>query len=548
MTVATAAAMVGMLAPAAAADPLPGGLGPCLGSECPSVWNDPNNGPVAGYDENINIYVGGDFLVREAAAEAEGKIVTLGRFDMDKRDGVSQIYNIGIVGVGSRVPPPNGSDYLSVGGTVSIADGERLIAEEGSNSGQVAHAGALTGTVNPTTAPRLDPDAVTPFTGLRPQLTEASQCYAYDGDEHRTATGTWERVGDTFTFTGDGSSAIQIFDVDADLTTAGGGNVGFTFNGIPAGATVLVNVYGDARTVATFMGTLPNAGLRERLLWNFPDATDLTLSGPAQFQGSVLVGQPTSTTTLSMSGTNGRFYTAGSLTHTSGASGGQEIHAYPFDGDLPTCGPDPTPTPTDPTPTPTDPTPTPTDPTPTPTDPTPTPTDPTPTPTDPTPTPTDPTPTPTDPTPTPTDPTPTPTDPTPTPTDPTPTPTDPTPTPTDPTPTPTDPTPTPTDPTPTPTDPTPTPTDPTPTPTDPTPTPTDPTPTPTDPTPTPTEPTPGPTDTPTWKPTPSPSHPGQLPDTGSRGGEWIIGSIAAALVAAGGTVLVATRRARRRTY
>ncbi|NEE49665.1 choice-of-anchor A family protein, partial [Streptomyces sp. SID8455] len=91
--------------------------------------------------------------------------------------------------------------------------------------------------------------------------------------------------------------------------------------------------YGSARTVATFMGSLPNAGLRERLLWNFPDATDLTLTGPAQFQGSVLVGQPASTTTLSMSGTNGRFYTAGSLTHTSsGRSGGQEIHAYPFDG------------------------------------------------------------------------------------------------------------------------------------------------------------------------------------------------------------------------
>ncbi|MYW28863.1 choice-of-anchor A family protein, partial [Streptomyces sp. SID2119] len=367
---ATAAAMVGMLAPAAAADPLPGGLGPCLGSGCPDVWNEPNNGPIAGYDENINIYVGGDFLVREAAAEAEGKIVTLGQFDMDKRDGVSQVYNVGVVGVGSRVAPPNGSDYLTVGGDVTVAAGERLLAEEGANSGRVAYAGSLTGTVNPLTAPRPDPEATAPFTGLRPQLTEASRCYAYDGDAHRATTGSWTRAGDTFTFTGDNTSPIQVFDVDADLVSSTGGNAGFTFTGIPAGATVLVNVYGDARTVATFMGTLPNPGLRERLLWNFPDATALTLTGPAQFQGSVLVGQPASTTTLSMSGTNGRFYSAGSLTHTSsGASGGQEIHAYPFDGDLPTCGPDPTPTPTPtdptPTPTPTDPTPTPTDPTPT---------------------------------------------------------------------------------------------------------------------------------------------------------------------------------------
>ncbi|MDX2922812.1 hypothetical protein PV370_33655, partial [Streptomyces sp. NE06-03C] len=62
-----------------------------------------------------------------------------------------------------------------------------------------------------------------------------------------------------------------------------------------------------------------------------------------------------------------------------------------------------------------------------------------------------------------------------------------------------------------------------------------------------TEPTPTPTHH-SPQPTHSPSHPGELPDTGSRGGEWILGSVAAALVAAGGTVLVATRRARRRTY
>ncbi|MFH9609927.1 choice-of-anchor A family protein [Streptomyces sp. NPDC017448] len=475
VTGATAAAVVGVLAPAAGADPLPGGLGPCLGGSCPPNWNEPDNGPVLGYDSNINVYVGGGFLVRQAAAEAEGKIVTLGRFDMEKRAGASQVYNVGVAGVGSRVPPPDGSDYLTVGGDVTIAAGRRLLAEEGTHSGRVAYAGELTGTVNPAAAPRFDEDAAAPYTGLRPQLTEASRCYAYEGDEHRTATGTWRVVGDVATFIGDGRSALQIFDVDADLAAANGGNTGIVFAGIPAGATVLVNVYGASRSIATYMGAFSDPGLRENLLWNFPDATDLALTGPAQFQGSVLVGQPSSTTTLDMSGTNGRFYTAGSLTHTSaGQSGGQEIHAYPFNGDLPSCTPEPTPTPTDPTPSPT-------------------------------------------------------------PTDPTPTPTDPTPTPTDPTPTPT-----PTDPTPCPTDPTPGPTDPTPGPTDPTPGPTAPTSGPTDPTPAPTGHTP--------HPTPSPSHPGELPGTGARGGERVLGSIAAALVAAGGTVLVATRRARRRDH
>ncbi|MFI8433254.1 choice-of-anchor A family protein [Streptomyces sp. NPDC079020] len=448
-TVATAVAMVGVFASAAAADPLPGGLGPCLGSDCPSTWNDPNNGPVTGFDSNISIYVGGDFLVREAAAEAEGKTVTLGVFDMDKRPGASQIYNVGVAGVGSRVPPPDGSDYLTVGGEVTIAPGERLLAEEGSHSGRVAHGSGLTGTVSPAGAPHFVRDATAPYEALRARLTGASHCYAYEGEAHRGATGTWRTTGDTTTFTGDGTSAIQIFDVDADLVSAAGGDTGFVFAGIPAGATVLVNVYGGTRRVGTLMDTLPDPGLREHLLWNFPDAIDLTLSGAGQFQGSVLAGRPTGTTTLTMSGTNGRFYTAGSLTHTSaGESGGQELHAYPFDGDLPACGTEPTPTPT-----PTEPTPTPTEPTPTPTGPTPTPTEPTPTPTEPTPT---------------------------------------------------------------------------------------------EPTPTPAEPTPAPSES---SPDPShvPGHPGgELPHTGSRGGEWIIGGIAAALVAAGGAALVAARRARRR--
>ncbi|WP_406501123.1 choice-of-anchor A family protein [Streptomyces sp. NBC_01590] len=478
---AAAAAIVGATASVALADPLPGGLGPCLGSDCPTTWLDPNNGPVTHHDSNINIFVGGDFLVREAAAEAEGKIVTLGRFDMNKRAGASQIYNVGVAGVGSRVPPPDGSDYLTVGGPLSVADGQRLLAEEGTNVGVVKYARTVSGTVIP--APLRDPDATDPYTALRDQLSAASHCYAYDDnqDHRRPVTGTVVNTGSETVFTGDGTSALQVFALDADMATAQGGQQGITFNAIPDGATVLVNVYGSARSISTYMGSLPQAGLRERLLWNFPDATEVGLHGTGQFQGSVLVGRQSSTTTLDMSGTNGRFYTAGSLTHTSaGESGGQELHAYPFDGDLPTCGEEPTPTPTD-TPTPT---------------------------------------------------------------------------------------PTPTDtPTPTPTDtPTPTPTDtPTPTPTDtPTPTPTDtPTPTPTD-THTPTH-TPGPTRTPGPKPVPSHTWPhkpdgpdepggwphkphpgGELPHTGARGGEWILGGIAAALLAAGSAATLVARRARRR--
>ncbi|MFJ2703168.1 choice-of-anchor A family protein [Streptomyces sp. NPDC087428] len=439
VTVAAAAAMVGAIAPTAAADPLPGGLGPCLGDGCPSDWQDPNNMPVTHHDSNINIYVGGDYLVREAAAEAEGKIVTLGRFDMSKRAGASQIYNVGVAGVGSRVPPPDGSDYLTVGGDLSIATGERLLAEEGLNHGVVRYAGNLTGTVIP--AAVHEAGATAPYTALRDQLTAASHCYAYDDNEdhRRPATGTVRNDGSETVFTGDGASALQVFALDADLTTGSGGQEGIVFHGVPDGATVLVNVYGSTRDISTYMGSLPQSELRERLMWNFPDATTIGLKGTGQFQGSVLIGQRSSVANLTMSGTNGRFYSAGSLTHSSeGESGGHELHAYPFDGDLPGCGeePSPTPTPTD-TPTPT----------------------------------------------------------------------------------------------------------PTPTPTD-TPTPT---PTPSDtPGPSPSETPPGPEPTPThsWPHRPHPG--GELPNTGSRGGEWVIGGIAAALLVAGSAATLMARRTRRR--
>ncbi|WP_432149682.1 collagen-binding domain-containing protein [Streptomyces sp. bgisy029] len=142
------------------------------------------------------------------------------------------------------------------------------------------------------------------------------------------------------------------------------------------------------------------------ILWNFPDATDITITDGDSLEGTIYAPRA-KVTDLDPSNIEGQIVAreliAGPLTGGgSGAVNAGEIHEFPFDADI-TCTstPTPTPTPTDPTPTPTDPTPTPTDPTPTPTDPTPTPTDPTPTPT-----PTDPTPTPTDPTPTPTEPTP----------------------------------------------------------------------------------------------------------------------------------------------
>ncbi|WP_181771232.1 choice-of-anchor A family protein [Amycolatopsis pittospori] len=330
----------------AVAAPLPGGLGPCVGDACPGKYPPVNNGAYPGRDNGINVYVGGEFQVRGAAAEAEGRVVVLGDFDMAKRPGASAAYNVGIAGVGSRVPPPDGADFLTTGGNVSVAAEQRLLAD----GGVVRHAGTVTGTVTGTL--EKDPDAAKPYVGLREDLRLASKCYAREGTVPRPTTGTARNDGYRTLFTGDGKSALQVFTVDFDLTARNGGMQGIEFEGIPAGATILVNMVGAARTINTFTGDLndqdPLNKLRERLLWNFPDATQVKIAGGAQFQGSVLIGDPGSTATVTASGMNGRFFTTGTLVHSSEATGGggQEFHNYPFTGDLPECGSTPTTSPT----------------------------------------------------------------------------------------------------------------------------------------------------------------------------------------------------------
>ncbi|WP_330241163.1 SpaA isopeptide-forming pilin-related protein [Streptomyces sp. NBC_00525] len=328
-------------APAAAAT-LPGGLGPCVPGSCPDPFPEVNNGDFAGRDDAINIFVGDDFLVRGRAAEAEGRVVVLDDFDQNKNTDASGLYNLGIVGVGSRVPPPDGSDFLTTGGDVTIAPGQTLDTTGGiaGEQGIVRHAGTLTGTVTGTTIQ--DDNAAGPYTGLRDELTAASQCYARPDGQLREPTGTAVNEGYRTIFTGDNTSQLQVFNVDFDMVNPNSpnGSQSIEFAGIPAGATILVNVIGENRIINTTSGADTLGQYRDRLLWNLPDADTAQFVGSGQFQGSVLVGDQASMSTVSMPGMNGRFFTTGSLTHTS-ETAGVEFHAYPFNGDLPECGSQP---------------------------------------------------------------------------------------------------------------------------------------------------------------------------------------------------------------
>ncbi|MEV4559808.1 choice-of-anchor A family protein [Kitasatospora sp. NPDC049285] len=341
------------------ADQLAPPLGPCSGT-CPSPYPPPHNGNFTGEDGTINIYVGGNYTARGRAAEAEGKIVTVGSLTIDKDGGGS--FNMGVVGVGSRVTPPSGTDHVTVGQAVDVRTGNTLLLGGSDLTpktvwGNLVYGTTLTGATNlaPDGRTRHDPAAIGQFTGLTAIIEGHSACMA-----RQTATGTVTQQGNLYTFTGDGTSARQVFDVPNDIGSANAA-ADLVFAGIPAGATVIVNMTGTGPVlIRTNTGTGldgdPVTGLRSRLMWNFPTSADATITGGAQFQGSVMTGNPAGTMTLSGPGNNGRVYLAGNLVQE--GSAGTEIHNYPFDGDLPVCtSPSPSPSPSDswsPSPSPSD--------------------------------------------------------------------------------------------------------------------------------------------------------------------------------------------------
>ncbi|GAA2713684.1 MULTISPECIES: choice-of-anchor A family protein [Streptomyces] len=323
--------------------PAPTGPGPCVPGSCPRSYPEPHHGPLSGRDNGVNVFVGGDYAVRAAAAGAEGRVVVLGDVDVAKAAGAPPDYNVGVLATGSRVVPDDGSPFLRAGGDVKVAAGQRLVAQEGPVAGTVAYAGRVhTGTVAPKTV--RDAGAVAAYGAVRDRLTAASTCYAYDRGRPRRTTGSAVNRGGTTVLTGDGSSAPQVFDVPFDIAAPGGGPQEVSFRNVPPGVTVLVNLTnpsGRTRTLST-AGSVTGVR-REKLLWNFPDAQEVRLDGSGRLDGSVLIGRRTSTVRVSVPAVNGRLFTAGSLVHESRAgTSGQTLYAYPFEGTLPECAAAPT--------------------------------------------------------------------------------------------------------------------------------------------------------------------------------------------------------------
>ncbi len=345
MIVAGIVAATALVAVSPAADRAAAAIGECPEGTIPAPGN---TNPVF-TDQNVAIYAGGDFQVRQAAAEAEGLVVVGGDASFDKSAGGR--FNVGWVGVGSAVVPLPGSTMLAVGGDVSV--GATTVLDVGANAfdnGQLLGGDVQIGGVsipdyelsglnyelnNGTLTQGMGAAAIAPWSTWGSEI--ATESAAFDALPNTGAV----TIGALLTFTGDGTSATQVFDVGA-ATLSGSPAIGF--ENIPDGAAVIINVAGGPVTWAPNYFAedgvradvlFPDSGLfgtvSARTMWNFVDATSVHLAGTSQVLGSILVpnanpdaSQPTLRVTAS---TNGRLYTNGTILMD---GVGNEHHNYPW--------------------------------------------------------------------------------------------------------------------------------------------------------------------------------------------------------------------------
>lgn len=311
----------------------------------PGDMPNPNNGFPAFTDNAVSVFVGGDFYAEPNAAESEGLHVIVGSAEFSRQS----LFNIGSVGVGSGIVPSPGSVMLAVGENMSIVPpasvsvGANVYDDAGNLVGGAVNVGGvltdiddlITNNAGVTTgmgAAAIAPWADFPTTAMQP----------VSGTLAATApTGSTAVSGNTVAFTGDASSSLQVFEIDAAALPA---TPEFFFSSIPAGASIAVNVTGGPVSIAPDYFSLNGVRVDDlaaadfgnfssRLLWNFTATTSVTIGGSSQFLGSILGPAIDLTTTAS---TNGRIYVGGDF-HLQGS--GAEHHNYPWIPQFP-CDPD----------------------------------------------------------------------------------------------------------------------------------------------------------------------------------------------------------------
>ncbi|MDC8772822.1 DUF5979 domain-containing protein [Roseateles albus] len=300
----------------------------CLGSACPVSYPAVNAcGALGanGYDEGYAIVTGGNMDISQGS-EAEGRMYIGGSLSIAP----SRFYNLIAVGAGSCVVPRNssvtGQPGLVVGGGISVGSGSTFALD---GLGLVTNAlvgGTKSGTGQVTSLGAINYGALVPASPVDFASLRSNSAYWAS----LPANGSTVNQFGTLTFTGSGSASLQVFTLSAGVS-----GVAIDFQSIPANATVLINVTAAGTVSINSNAFFENLGsfstsLTRRIVWNFANASQVNLTGTAQFKGSVVV--PNGSLMQAVPGTNGRLIVSGDLTQN---SAGSEFHSYDFTGDLP---------------------------------------------------------------------------------------------------------------------------------------------------------------------------------------------------------------------
>ncbi|MGX1932748.1 choice-of-anchor A family protein [Microbacterium resistens] len=321
-------------------------IGQCTIGELPS----PDNRNRRVVDNNVAVYAGSDLILTGNRAEVEG-LVVVGR-DLHVAPDRARRIDLGVVGVGSHVTPGGGRPALAVGGDLSVTTRGTL----GVAGGPVRVGGAL--------SPGFPSSAYDFRSGVQDEMgSAATAAWASYGDLLRRTSADYAQLPTTGTvmhgvnFEGTGA-AREVFALKADQLPDE-----IEFTEIADDATVIVNIHGatanwapyqfsedGARMDVVGQGVSGFGRVAQRTIWNFVDATQVTLGGSSEILGSILVpgvgADPSRPTVDVTASTNGRLLTNGTLRL---AGEGAEHHNYPFVEEPFECNPDPEP-PVDPGP------------------------------------------------------------------------------------------------------------------------------------------------------------------------------------------------------
>ncbi|MCB1589024.1 MAG: choice-of-anchor A family protein, partial [Xanthomonadales bacterium] len=217
-----------------------------------------------GVASQFNGFFLGDYLA--ANSDVQGALAAGGRVELNN-------YSIG-----DQLMPDFDGPSLLAGGDIVFPSG-RVYQGDIVAGGSVAGVGsAVINGLGPNQT--LTGNAVLPFdfAAEGSRLQSASQALA-----ELPANGSWTLQWGGLYLRGDGQSARQIFDLPADLVWQAHT---FEVKDIPAGAEVLFNIRG-AQAGLTNMSLQTLVPHRERVLFNFPEATQLTLQG-ISVEGAIL--------------------------------------------------------------------------------------------------------------------------------------------------------------------------------------------------------------------------------------------------------------------